>query len=123
MNTMSWQYIAGLVDGEGCIQLIKAKKFWYPSISISQKNQSFLQLLKQEIGFGGVYGNNFTVANRNASKFLEFTLPYLVIKRSEAELLNHALLILKHKSRRYYQPAIEKELVEISEELKICHLK
>jgi len=123
MNVVSWQYIAGLVDGEGCIQLIKAKKFWYPSISISQKNQSFLQLLKQEIGFGCIAGNNYTVANRNATKFLEFTLPYLVIKRSEAELLNHALLILKHKSRRYCQPTIERELTEISETLKICHLK
>lgn len=123
MNIMSWQYIAGLIDGEGCIQLIKAKKFWYPTVSISQKNPEFLLLLKQEIGFGLVCGHNYCASYRNATKFIEFTLPYLVIKKVEAELLLHALLLLKHKSRRYTQPIIEKELKEISEALKECHLK
>lgn len=52
-------YISGLVDGEGCIQLLKQKKHrdeWYcPEISIAATNLDLVRWLLITTGIGNDY--------------------------------------------------------------------
>ena len=85
-------YIAGLVDGEGCIRIKHSNKqgnSYYVTMTISLNNAPALEFIKN--GFGGkIYkkerGFQYYLASGEAIDFLKSILSYLIIKRSEAEL-------------------------------------
>ena len=110
MKDANWPYLAGMIDGEGHIGITKGCRYWtnkdgvktkYPAytLQISVANNS-LVLMKYLIShFGGVYYTH-TRKNPNANigytwlpkgiknkeKLLLCAIPYLVIKRKQAEL-------------------------------------
>jgi len=92
-------YVAGFVDGEGCISLtLKRNKDYFTvhvKIIIANTNFAIIKLLKEK--FGGYIGHQKGVANKRtvynlqlsynrAIVFLEKIYPYLIIKRKQAEL-------------------------------------
>lgn len=106
-------YIAGLVDGEGCICIASSfdKK---SSINVSHQlvvrinntDERLISWLKSEIG-GSVHCRgtrkqgwkvlyDWYVCSTNAATFLQAVLPYLIIKKTQAEL---ALEFCVHKSK------------------------
>ena len=93
---MNLQYIAGFLDGEGCIQIVKTTKA--PNVSISQSSREVLEAIKEFVGAGGVYEikkrrlenkqmYHWVVTGLNAIEFLETVVEMLWVKRREAELL------------------------------------
>ena len=94
-------YAAGMVDGEGCIRLCKGwskrdQKYRYViRITVTQKDYRIpLWLIKN-------YGGNFykhmmkpamlkvyrwTLSGQTAKPFIERILPYLILKKDQAEL-------------------------------------
>ena len=89
-------YIAGLIDGEGCIMIIKSKK--YPGSSLLQLHvtNTFYPVLEFLFNKLGGHINHKRVQNNNkpcwvwlirglrAMKVLEIVQPYLIIKKDKA---------------------------------------
>lgn len=96
-NTLS--YLAGFLDGEGCIQISKTQRKNYNpeyhlSLTASQIHPEPLKMLKYKFG-GSIFvrksstGRNlgvWGVSAKQAAKVLEEILPYLVVKKEQAEL-------------------------------------
>lgn len=99
MKRVDLAYIAGIFDGEGCIQIAKrteGKKHHYLRASLSLANEYIPNLFKFHFG-GAIYKRDlrsrgwqiqwsWSVHSRQAGEFLEVILPYLKLKRNEAEL-------------------------------------
>ena len=107
---MDSSYIAGFFDGEGCICLAKPNKTsrsYHLSVSITQNNREILVEIQKLFG-GGVYPHKVNCYSWQATKkeeaynFLSSILPYLYLKKKEAEI---GLVFLKlnhnwHKEER-----------------------
>ena len=101
---MELAYIAGLFDGEGCVliskTMIEGYKYvrYFMYVSITNQDKRPLEEIKKIFG-GIVYfikGNpnkktwgcayRWQVANGKAMRFLKVIIPWLIIKKKEAEL-------------------------------------
>lgn len=91
-------YIAGLVDGEGSIYVMKHReKTFYAAISICMTHEGVLQWLAEKVGLSvskiprtnegwrDQYG--FRIHGKRAMRLCERMLPYLKVKRRQAELI------------------------------------
>lgn len=99
-------YIAAMIDGEGSICITKCKKGLVSTLSISNNDRDMLSWIQSVLGRGHIYkhtkrGNLCFQIARNSDQIalLEVLMPYLKVKRRQAEL---ALKFLRarRKSRR-----------------------
>lgn len=96
---ISWQYLAGMIDADGSIGTTRtgAKRNVVGRVMVANTNQEFLYTLKNE--FGGTvsirdkgHKKNWKPfglicwSNRQAEIILENVLPFLIIKKKQAEL-------------------------------------
>ena len=109
METYLAAYIAGIIDGEGSISLIKFHHNQHPSplISISSSDLELLEWICIKTGYGritkkknykpAVHKDSYTLNIRynQALELLKYISPYLVIKRKKDRAL---LLLSKYKS-------------------------
>ena len=90
---MTNDYIAGFIDGEGCISCIP-----YPVVITGQCDRNVLELMCEFTGFGGVYhkmdatdkwraASQWKINGVKAIEFLESIVDKLVLKKPEALLL------------------------------------
>lgn len=88
-------YLAGLLDGEGCIFVAKQSHSGRPrvKVTIAQKNFPFLQAIRDFIGAGILRPNtgpgNWVIAferNQDVITFLVPLIPHLILKKTEAQL-------------------------------------
>ena len=93
-------YTAGIIDGEGSIGIWKLGKGYRLTVEVEMCNKSVPQWLKDT--FGGRYGfygkrgkykcgwsSRWDITDSKASEFLQLILPYLKIKKQQAELAIH----------------------------------
>lgn len=97
-------YMAGFIDGEGCIGIRNGgsrKSIKIIRMHITNTNEEILRYIKDKIGFGSIYCgvaegqyNNrdkaryvYEVSQRQCYAVLKEVLPYLRIKRLQAELV------------------------------------
>ena len=131
-------YLAGFVDGEGCIGLRKdssTKNVYRGKLHITNTNLMVLTYIKDKIGFGslyinrkkGSYGNNKTtyvweVCNRQCLKVLEKIKPYLLVKKEQAGLI---IKFQKSVYRTNKKPNQKKVIIRnrIFNELKILNMR
>lgn len=122
-------YLAGLFDGEGYIGINKGRRDngGYPSYSIAVTVRITEELLARlfHFNFGGSiyyrkYENpnwspiwSWTISGKNAEPFLQDILPYLLLKKPQAEL---ALYFIREtrKGKKGYLLDTEKALREAS---------
>ena len=100
---ISLEYLAGLIDGEGCLDFIDtSRKYRYPRIRVALKeSDSRILFLIHDI-YGGRINHTgkqkswkdywseqdlWTIAGEEANKLLKKLLPYLVVKKQKAETL------------------------------------
>jgi len=50
-------YLAGLIDGEGCITIVKQAKRYRPHLGISMNHEGVLLWVKKKFG-GGLYNHS-----------------------------------------------------------------
>ncbi len=91
-------YTAGFIDGEGSIQIRNKKNRHQHSVRMEVKNTNLDVLMYLKNLFGGsiqcrIYQNknhkqaySWTLSNLSAVNFLKSILPFLRIKKSQAEL-------------------------------------
>jgi hypothetical protein len=96
----SFEYVAGLFDGEGSLSLssygkkMKGRGYCYPLVRVANGHRRVLELVKQE--FGGTLQSyqplypgarlNYALAlgKDQAKAFLQAIIPYLIVKRNVA---------------------------------------
>lgn len=92
-------YLAGIIDGEGCIYINtkKATATRRPGhtvvLTIVQKERGWLEMLQERTGFDGtMYTYNraspvtaWRLTGKDAIEMLEAVLPYLTLKKNQAE--------------------------------------
>lgn len=95
MTETDLAYIAGLFDGEGCVLVAKAartngKQYYTLLTNISNKDLRCLRFSQER--FGGRINvqrssqvGRWALTSNRAARFLKAILPYLVIKKDQAE--------------------------------------
>jgi hypothetical protein len=127
-NKSDRAYAAGFFDGEGNIVVIwqASKKGYMFQVRVTQKSRKPLVWLQERWG-GGIYLKqiingvpcySWNVGWGKARKFLDDVLPFLIVKRAQAELaLKFAALTCGHFGKK---SAEDKALCEqITVELKV----
>lgn len=90
----STEYIAGLMDGEGTITILKKGKGFSPRVSFPQSHLGLVSLFSEMAGVGNVYlqranGCHVWVCSKrdDVDSFLQRIEPHLVIKQRHAQLV------------------------------------
>lgn len=124
-------YLTGLFDGEGCVHIKRTKRFDTPcgvqyALNVVVRMASEKAVRRFQDLFGGhVYllkkkvlwhkdQWQWMALSSVAQNFLEITLPYLIVKKAEAEL---ALKFQKEKKRTIAQKGIRGFLRKSIEEI------
>jgi hypothetical protein len=98
-NEIPWPYLAGLIDGEGSIQIYKHRGTYEYRLKIGNTDLRLMQWLISNVG-----GKYYTETNRNkdkhktlhqwrttginnTKKVLEEVVPFLVLKQEQAKIL------------------------------------
>lgn len=97
---ISLEYLAGLVDGEGCIRLHPSNKGkyrkYYPRLQVTNTYRSILDMLVDQYG-GAVHSSknelkphwkekhDWRLTGDKARELLNQLLPYLIIKQDKAK--------------------------------------
>lgn len=127
-------YLAGIIDGEGTLRVMRALKSWYaPFIQITNTNEAlmdWLQRLLGEKGIGHVYHERFRkkpnhklkhvyniAAVQGVKQILDQIAPLLVIKKEQAKLLLEFISMKEEKADYGVLPREQ----EIFEELKLLN--
>ena len=102
MKRTDLAYVAGIVDGEGCIDIHHRTRPGHKyteftlRVAVTSTDLWLLQMLK--MGFGGAIQErkryslhrkpcwNWVITRKQAGEFLELILPYLHLKKPQAEL-------------------------------------
>lgn len=123
MTSEEKAYIAGIIDGEGSIMLLKfhSNQFPSPCISISSTTLELLQWIKSKTNVGTIKGkknynlekhkNSFTYAVKynDAINLLVEIEPYLIIKskKKRAKMIIEKYKDLTPRNGRYSNEMIE----------------
>jgi len=95
MKKTDLAYVAGIIDGEGSINLCKHMNNIVLHVSVSNTNEWLLQWLK--FGFGGSFYPadatdlrnqcwQWALSGKKAVEFLRLVYPYLQLKKPQADL-------------------------------------
>ena len=100
--TMTKEYIQGLFDGEGCINIDRHRyitknktltKYFYLNMSISNKNAECLRRVKEFLGYGTIYYEKKTQVyklyfnEKESVELLNHIGSGLIVKREEVKLI------------------------------------
>jgi hypothetical protein len=95
MNKLTASYLAGLIDGEGCLDIpVHKEKYFKGRLRITMINKDIILWLKNS--YGGIFGEREAYLNnrksytwtlehkKNLYDFLKKVTPYLKVKKEEA---------------------------------------
>jgi len=115
-------YVAGIVDGEGTVTLMQHHKNETPTPCVSVANNN-LELLKWlRLRFGGTivskkkrlpYHNDsyaWSVRQDRAIRFLDGIKQYLIVKRSQADLITQKYKSVTHRAGKYTPEMLAKKM-------------
>jgi len=99
-------YTAGLIDGEGSLELnyVEGTVWGIVHVVISNQHKPLLETLKTYYGYGGIYRNGaaWKWSVNKAEDIVDIltkTIPYLTIKQQEAIVLIEIARITKRRGR------------------------
>jgi hypothetical protein len=121
-------YLAGIIDGEGTLRVMRSLKKWYaPFIQITNTNEALMEWLQQLLGtqgYGRIYHDKCRKLPNHKTKFvyniasvqgvkqiLDQIAPLLVIKKEQAKLLLEFIAMKEEKADYGVLPR-EKEIFE-----------
>ena len=131
MKEVEKAYIAGIVDGEGTVSLLKHRKNETPTpnVTVANNNLTLLQWIREKVG-GTISSKKKRLPNHNNSyawsvrqdraiRFLTEIHDYLIVKKEQAELILKDYKAVTHPAGKYTAEMLEKKnkLVEKIREL------
>jgi len=114
-------YLAGIIDGEGTVTLMKHHKNETPcpSVSVANNNLELLKWIKSV--FGGVISSKkkrlphhnesyaWAIMQDRAIRFLNEIKQYLIIKKPQAELITRSYKAVTHRAGKYTPEMLRKK--------------
>jgi hypothetical protein len=110
-------YVAGIVDGEGCINFTRSRGNLIPRLLVTNTNTELLYALRDAFG-GDVHVRStpmkprwkcqgtWRLANRKAIDLIEIILPYLIVKYNQGILV---LILDEYKKILANRPNFDEE--------------
>ena len=123
-------YLAGLLDGEGCINITKdGPRYYKLQVTFSQTNEALLSHWQQRTGIGKVYlkpvrGRNrsdcweWHMNHQRAATLLRAILPYVILKKQEATVAIEFMDMCAKQLPSYHGGAMTDEMLETREAYK-----
>ena len=114
-NREKWAYIAGVIEGDGCIGISKRKiesiigYRYSPYLIIIAKSREYLCLLRDLIGCGWINNGNpsgcfqFGLGANDMRNILPKIQPFLILKTRQGELLKKVLELLKNNAGKKFR--------------------
>jgi hypothetical protein len=119
-------YLAGIVDGEGTVTLMKHHKneTHIPFVGIANNNLKLLKWIKSIVG-GNIctkkkrlpHHNNSYVLNirqDRALRFINEIKKYLIIKRPQAELITKKYKAVTHRAGKYTPEMLKNKMLLVA---------
>jgi len=119
-------YLAGIVDGEGTVTLMKHHKneTHIPFVGIANNNLKLLQWIKSIVG-GNIcakkkrlpHHNNSYVLNirqDRALRFINEIKKYLIVKRPQAELITKKYKAVTHRAGKYTPEMLKNKMLLVA---------
>lgn len=98
-------YLAGIIDGEGCIGIFEANGTWQARVTVQMDNPDAVLLLWRYYPQGRVAYRNeawsVTYSHLRAYELLKDIREFLIVKHRQAKI---ALSFLVHRRRQHRQP-------------------
>lgn len=129
MSKLTAAYVAGLIDGEGCLEIQKKDTKYQARIRICMTDEKMIKWLQES--FGGYFEtrkfNNdawkdaygWTIKNNIMVKpFIEKICPYLKLKKPQAEIIKEFLKTFNSKSYNEIRHNLQNNGIGIHRELK-----
>jgi intein-encoded DNA endonuclease-like protein len=105
---MSWEYIAGFFDGEGCIHIREKNKYAPIVLNMTQKNKTVLRIIEKFLYNNNIQCNintdrrgysSITInRTKDALHFLNNIVRLLIVKREKANIV---ILLLEDKLNKF----------------------
>ena len=129
-------YIAGVIDGEGSISIIKAStkyNFSYQlRLIVTNTDYRMMKWLKDTIGYGSIYERKrgqfkphwsnvytYAITATKAKNLLVLIYPYLVIKKEQADIaIEFTKTVLAQKNNIYGCKGLKESILNKRKELK-----
>jgi len=121
-ESLDWAYLAGLVDGEGCITINhnKSERYYSGLLTIGMVDEDIVRWCHKFTGFGCIYKHTgkgncqdsfiWTVRTRQAAVVLEKLLPYLRVKKLQALIVLELQKHIYQNRPGYRRPLSSEEL-------------
>lgn len=126
---LSLEYIAGYLDADGTIVIVKAGRSYYGKVCVYSQNIHVLEAMKEVIGgticvTGMVF--NLQLAPRATVRALQRMMPFLQVKKEQAAVvleLHRHIAAQARKGNRHGKPGQQPHSVEIWEYRESLNLK
>lgn len=142
LGLISPQYLAGMVDADGCISVIKMAKCGRGvrdrhelRLHVTNTNKEFIYMLKEQMG-GHVrtsrQGNlkwkqayNWSTQGARAEAIIREIMPHLIIKHERAEVALELRATMGHRKGQGYKvpPEVMAKRDEIHEKMRLLNLR
>lgn len=108
-------YLAGIIDGEGCLLIRKnfsnkGNPCYSPNLTFAMQNEKPSQLFSSVFGTKSyttiMKNKNYwgvSIGGKKIKSILESLMPYLMVKKQEALLLLELIKNLEENPRKYYK--------------------
>ncbi len=115
-------YLAGIVDGEGTVTLMKHHKNETPtpSVAVANNNLKLLEWIKSIVGGVIVSKKKYKPHHKNsyawsvrqdrAIRFLDEIKKYLIIKKPQADLITQEYKSVTHRAGKYTPEMLDKKM-------------
>lgn len=127
-------YVAGLIDGEGCIGIQKSSKhaLYYVEVTIGMTSKALPVLTEMQKTFGGSLlkkrsktdkweeAHNWRIGGEGAASFLTRIVPFLMLKRRQAEL---AIALETMRAEKGWNDATRIKAAAMKEQMHTLNMK
>lgn len=126
MEEVEKAYLAGIVDGEGTVTLMKNHKNETPtpSVSIANNNLQLLNWVKLKVGgtiiskkkYSPLHSDSYawSVRQDRAIRILNEIKQYLIVKKPHADLITKEYKSVTHRAGKYTPEMLKKKMLLVA---------
>jgi len=126
---MDWRYLAGFFDGEGNINALKVKRWYFFQIRIYSTDKWILEKIVKFLGYGIIYARRrvkhhnvvyelYLTKKEEIKRFLKNITPYLNLKEAQSkyvlENIDYKGLTDENFSKEKFQGFVTRAKLEIT---------
>lgn len=127
MEKVEKAYLAGIIDGEGTVTLMKhhRNETPTPNVVVANNNLELLRWIKSRVGGTIVSKKKYSphhhdsyawnVRQDRALRLLHEIKQYLIIKRTQAELITKKYKSVTHRTGKYTPEMLRKKMALVAE--------